>query len=87
MKRPDWIVRKVEALEDYRLRLFFENGDCRIFDMKPYLDEFPWRPLRNRALFALVHVAGDSVGWTEDIDMAPELLFEASSPEPCGAVL
>ena len=56
MKRPDWIVRKVEALEDYRLRLFFENGDCRIFDMKPYLDEFPWRPLRNRALFALAHV-------------------------------
>lgn len=48
MKRPDWIVRKVEALEDYRLRLFFENGDCRIFDMKPYLDEFPWRPLRNQ---------------------------------------
>ncbi|WP_227762490.1 DUF2442 domain-containing protein [Zhaonella formicivorans] len=31
-------VKGVEPLNDYQLLLTFENGEKRIFDMKPYLD-------------------------------------------------
>ena len=30
-------VKQVHPLDDYRLELVFENGERRIFDVKPYL--------------------------------------------------
>ncbi|HEX8948621.1 MAG TPA: DUF2442 domain-containing protein [Dissulfurispiraceae bacterium] len=35
-------VISVKTREDYTLELVFENGEHRIFDMKPFLDKKPF---------------------------------------------
>ncbi|MDR3052340.1 MAG: DUF2442 domain-containing protein, partial [Coriobacteriales bacterium] len=53
------------------------NGETRLFDVKPYLSEQPWAPLKNVELFNSVYVDG-SVCWAEDLDIAPEELWHNS---------
>jgi Protein of unknown function (DUF2442) len=31
-------VKSARPLDDYRLEVFFENGERRLFDVKPYLN-------------------------------------------------
>jgi len=37
------------------LRIWFENGEVRCFDVKPYLQYEVFRPLKNEAMFNAVH--------------------------------
>ena len=73
-------IIKVEAKADYQLLLEFENGECRLFDMTPYLDKGVFRQLRERRLFSAAHVDYGTVVWPGDIDMAPETLYDRSAP-------
>ena len=71
-------VKDVKALEDYRLLLKFENGEERIFDLKPYLDIGKFRELRDRNLFRSVKVCFDTIEWDNRLDLDPEFLYEKS---------
>lgn len=44
-------VKKVKPQKDYNLILTFENGEVRLFDMKPYLDVGIFKELEDLALF------------------------------------
>lgn len=44
-------VISVKTQDDYTLELVFENGDKRIFDMKPLFDKKPFAKLLNSPLF------------------------------------
>ncbi len=46
-------VKSVQPLDDYLLALTFENGEHRIFDLKPYLGMGVFARLRNIALLRL----------------------------------
>ena len=69
-------VKKVQPESDYMLLLTFENGEKRLFDMKPYLDLGIFRELRDITLFNSVHVSFNSVTWDNQADFDPEALFE-----------
>ena len=71
-------VSKVEALCDYQLELTFENGETRIFDVKPYLDTGVFRMLQDKNLFKRVRVSFDTIEWPGGIDLDPEVLYEKS---------
>lgn len=71
-----WIVTAVKPLDNYCLLLDFIDKSRKIFDMKPYLDQGIFRALKNPALFRCVSLAGDSICWPGDIDIAPECLYE-----------
>lgn len=43
-------VKSVRALDDYELEVSFENGECRRFDVKPYLGRGIFVRLRDRSL-------------------------------------
>jgi hypothetical protein len=73
-------VKDVTALKDYRLRLTFENGEQRIFNVTPYLDTGIFRELRDPSLFNSVKVQFDTVEWTNGADICPEELYERSEP-------
>jgi hypothetical protein len=73
-------VKQVEPKEDYKLLLTFENGERRVFDMKPYLDRGVFRDLRNIDLFNTVHVSFNSVAWANEADFDPEALYEGGLP-------
>lgn len=70
----------VEPCDGYRLLLEFENGERRMFDMRPYLDRPPFLKLRDPALFDRATIANGTVSWPGDIDFAPETLYDNSVP-------
>ena len=69
-------VKKVKALNDYKLELTFENKEIRIFDVKPYLDTGLFRTLRNEDIFKKVRVSFDTIEWPNGVDLDPEVLYE-----------
>jgi hypothetical protein len=68
---------EVKPLSDYELLITFDNGETKRFDVKPYLSEKFWEPLRNADLFNSVYIDG-SVCWSESLDIAPEELWHNS---------
>jgi hypothetical protein len=82
------LVKIVHSLEDYQLELIFENGERRIFDVKPYLQRGVFARLRNRAVFQAARVVAGSVEWPGELDMSYDTLYlegmrcpEIASPE------
>ena len=73
-------VVKVQAEPGYVLRLEFENGEKRVFDMSPYMDRRPYVRLKNSPLFACAAVGYGTVVWPGNIDIAPETLYDLSTP-------
>ncbi len=77
-------VIRVEAHPDYSLLLEFENGEKRLFDMAPYMDQKPWIRLKGTPLFERAFVSLGTVTWPGNIDIDPETLYELSQPvEAC----
>ena len=71
-------VQKVEPLEDYELLLVFENGEERVFDLKPYLKIGKFSELKDEAMFRSVRVSFDAIEWSNGVDLDPEFLYEHS---------
>ena len=71
-------VCEVEVSPDSRLCLLFNNGEKRMFDMKPYLQYPVFRRLENAAFFSLARIDYGTVTWPGDIDIAPETLYARS---------
>lgn len=73
-------VKSVRALEDYELEVEFENGERRIFDVKPYLLRGIFTRLQNRSLFKAVRVVSGSIEWPGEIDLSYDTLYLRSRP-------
>jgi hypothetical protein len=73
-------VRFVHPQDDYLLLLTFENGEKRIFDLKPYLDKGVFTRLKNPALFKTARLVSGSVEWGGDIDLSYDTLYLSSTP-------
>ena len=73
-------VKSVRPQEDYRLLLTFENGEKRIFDLKPYLDKGVFTRLKNISLFRTARVVSGSVEWHGKIDLSYDTLYLSSTP-------
>ena len=71
---------QVRARDDFRLELTFSTGETRLFDARPYLEKGAFRRLQNPALFKQAYVAFDTVCWPGNLDIAPETLFDRSTP-------
>ncbi|TXT21757.1 MAG: hypothetical protein FD134_2584 [Gallionellaceae bacterium] len=73
-------VVKVEVGADYALLLEFENGEKRVFDMRPFMDKKPFVKIKDTPLFAQARVGYGTVVWPGNIDIAPETLYDRSVP-------
>ena len=73
-------VKQVRPLEDYQLELIFENGEQRIFDVKPYLQRGVFVRLQNCATFQAVRVVAGSVEWPGELDLSYDTLYLESQP-------
>lgn len=80
METIEWIVKEVKPQKDYTLLLTFADGSKKVFDMKPLLDKPVFRPLNNVGLFMQAKTDDWTVVWNDDIDIAPEHLYECSVP-------
>jgi len=73
-------VVSVEVGADYALFLEFENGEKRMFDMRPYLNKKPFISIKDVPLFAQARIDYGTVVWPGNIDIAPETLYDRSIP-------
>ncbi len=75
-------VVMVEPRSDHTLWLEFENGERRIFDMKPFLGRKPFQALAALPRFMQASVEFGTVVWPGNLDIAPETLLLRSVPAP-----
>ena len=66
---------KIEVLDNYILKLFYNNSEMRLFDMKPYLNQKPWNQIATPKKFNQVKIINGDVCWENGmIDMSPDTI-------------
>ena len=80
MKQPK-IVR-LEALASYKLKLEYETGETKIFDVAPYISGSWFGKLHDENYFKSVRILpnGKGIEWRDGQDIAPHELYEESVP-------
>ena len=73
-------VVEVTVLEDYRLRILFQDGTSGTVDLSSELWGPMFEPLRDKTLFArvIVHPELHTVTWPNGADLSPEFLYKAA---------
>lgn len=77
---PKWRVTAVKPQKDYTLLLTFTGGEKRLYNARPLLEKGIYSPLKNLAFFMSARVDGDTVIWSDEIDISPEHLYDNSNP-------
>lgn len=77
----------VEAADAARLRLVYETGEVKLFDVSPYIRGSWYGELRDPDYFRTVHLidGGAGIEWGHGQDLAPHELYELSRAEVSGA--
>ena len=65
----------VKPLDDYKLLLRFDNKEERIFDVKPYLEDNYFSPLKSKVIFKTVRTNQLTIEWIGNIDICPDELY------------
>lgn len=72
-------VKNVEPLHDFMLRVTFENGTIKRYDVKPLMDQIDdFKALKNTVLFKNVKtdIGGFGISWNDFIDLECTELWE-----------
>ena len=77
---PIWSVSAVEPRRDYSMLLTFANGEKRLYDARPLLDKKLCARLKDVNFFMRARAMYGTVVWNDDVDIAPEHLYEYSVP-------
>ena len=80
MKNSVWVVKDVAPQRDYTLLITFVNGEKRIYNARPLLNKAIYSSLRHIGYFMKAKASCGTVIWDDDIDIAPEHLYECSKP-------
>jgi hypothetical protein len=74
-------IKAVKPETGFRLRLTFSNGEVRIYDVSPLLDQGGvFDELKNASAFRSVHPWHGTVQWAGGQDICPDTLYEDSIP-------
>ncbi len=76
MLRPT--AKTVKPIENYRLLINFDNGEERIFDVKPYIKGAWYGELEDPNYFKSVLTDGFTVIWPNGQDICPDELYYSS---------
>lgn len=80
MGRFKWSVVHAKAREDYTIEVEFYDGTKGVYDASPLLEWEVYAPLRSLPLFLTARAWHGTVAWGEEIDIAPERLYEDCTP-------
>lgn len=71
---PD--ILKVEALDNYSLKILFDTKEEKIYDMKETIEKKPiYKKLKDIKYFKKVKPRGETVEWENGEDISPEDLY------------
>ena len=68
-------VKDVKPNPDHTLTLVFDNGERKVFDVKPYLDKGIFKELKNLKIFNAVRPFLGSIEWPNGQDFCPDTLY------------
>ena len=73
---------RVEAILPLTLRLYYETGEVKLFDVTPYATGSWFGELQDEAYFKSVRLLPGGVGieWNNGQDISPHELYERSVP-------
>lgn len=80
MSSPAWVVLAVEPQSDYTMLITFASGERKRYNAMPLLEKAIYAPLKNLAFFLKARAECGTVVWNDDVDIAPEFLYESSVP-------
>ena len=71
----------VEALDNYKIKLKYETGETKIFNVLPYISGKWYEELFNNSYFKTVHLisGGKGIEWEHGQDIAPHELYDMST--------
>ena len=75
-------ILDIETVERYKIRLNYETGEVKLFDVLPYISGAWYTELENEKYFNTIHVIsnGKGIEWEHGQDIAPHELYEMSVP-------
>ncbi len=76
------VVKKVEHIQDYKLKLTFQNNEVKIVDLEHELCGPMFEPLKDIKYFKLVKTDGHTIIWPNDTDFCPDVLYEIGENIP-----
>lgn len=68
-------VVKAEYVDDYRIKLWFNNNVTKVVDLKSSLKGLVFEPLKDFDYFKKFSVKYNTVEWENGADFAPEYLL------------
>jgi len=71
-------AKKVEPLNNYILKIEFDNNEIRFFDVKPYLSKKAFEQIKDYKFFNQVKISGLSIAWPNETDICPDELYNNS---------
>ena len=69
-------VIKAEYVDNYRIRLWFNNSVTKVVDLKSSLKGVVFEPLKDLEFFKRFTVKFNTVEWENGADFAPEYLLD-----------
>ena len=76
MLRPTAV--EVYPQDNSHLRIVFDNGEVKLFDVRPYIQGEWYGQLSDEAYFRAAKPDGYTVVWPEGQDLCPDELYEMS---------
>lgn len=72
-------VVKAEYLNDYRIKLWFNNQVVKVVDLANSLNVEVFRPLKDFEYFKRFTIKFNTIEWENGADLAPEYLYETGT--------
>ena len=72
-------VVKAEYLNDYRIKLWFNNQVVKVVDLANSLNGEVFRPLKDLENFKRFTIKFNTIEWENGADLAPEYLYETGT--------
>jgi hypothetical protein len=74
-------VRDVEPLDEFKVRIEFEDGTTKEIDLEPYLHGPIFEPIReDTTVFRSVKVDAGTITWENGADIDPDVLYYDLKP-------
>jgi len=69
-------INSCEYLDNYRLKLEFNNGETKQVDLEKELYGEIFEPLKKKDFFKDFFISQNTIEWRNGADFAPEYLYE-----------
>lgn len=71
-------VKEVKPNKEFTLTITFNNGEVKLFDVKPFLNKGFFKELNDFNIFTTVKPFLGSIQWKNGQDLCPDMLYEDS---------